>query len=253
MIARLLPFRLSPLLLALLGLTAAPACNDAASRKVDPLSSAGTPAGTSGSTPPLHGPSPNEPPHPAPSAADTTTLPSDPSGPQAPAGPASADTFIDAGPPLSGFFEGTAARDAVFALKSQSPTPLRILKIMIKREALLLDALDSSSPDTLVHYEYRAGQLRPTSSEPIAQHKGRHEREHQLFPVESLKLEATPSLVTRAIEASKDREAVVTHMVLERALPPATELRWRLFVRGPLTRGWVDASPEGHIRDVRVR
>jgi hypothetical protein len=116
--------------------------------------------------------------------------------------------------------------------------PLQILSVLVYPEYLAAQVQGPAGDTGIVQYRW-TGQVDPASPAQVA--PGR-DVAAALFDSDEVAWSDIPALVDAAAGAVSIDGGVVTHLIVERALPFSEDVRIRVFVSGPGGDGFVDAD-----------
>ncbi len=133
---------------------------------------------------------------------------------------------------------------AMAALKAQAGDPLRVFKMVVFSDRLVVQVLSKRRSDALDQFVYREGKV--TGPIPV-ELKGEGTLDDNVFPLEEARIAAIPELVQRAAAASGVEDALVTKIVVKRDLPEAKDVRFRVTVAGPRREAVVVADWTGQL------
>lgn len=154
---------------------------------------------------------------------------------------ASSAPVVDPGPSLltvEGFVPALAE------IRARFTDPIQALDLRVYSDRIVLQAQDPNEPTHVDQYVYRNAKV----SGPVpVKLQGKGKLEDNLFPLEDVKLDALPSIVARALDASPVEKAKVSHVRIKRNLPEEMDIIIRVHLTSARADAFVDADADGNM------
>lgn len=179
----------------------------------------------------------------APTAAPQVTFvaPTAPTGPGVPLGPSPASPVA----PSVDYF-GVDAATIPARFKDKFPQGARALEVIVYPTYVFTNVQDNAQRSHVDRFQLREGLWRePTPVKLFGRMKTEADINAAVFDPNEVAFAQIPSLAKDAPARLKVETPSISHMVIDRPIPFDTEVRIRVFVRGPRGSGFVDYDKKG--------
>jgi hypothetical protein len=151
-------------------------------------------------------------------------------------------------PSITDLFADGQARPALDAIGAAlGASPLMALSVVLYPEYAMANVQDPAQPEHVDSLLWRLGWVE--APQPVdVRYDG--PLSDLMFDTAEVNWEAVPGLTAAALAETGVEGGEVTHVVVQRPLPFASEVRFRVFVTGPRDTGWLDADAQGNVLSV---